>query len=198
MVRAVAQPYHGRLLILSIAEPPPPHDSPVAESLDPPNLEIANSSILPLVAPENSAQELEDAVMEDDRGSKGTPMEEDQVSKGTATKEDLHNREPSISGSLVNSPSPAKRIPKQQSMNRPLRNSNPCTPKKSNQIRPSKSRITKCRRQQSHQADATGSRVDLDVLTSKSSVTEEDLLQVLLIRYQSEKQERERAKVSNF
>lgn len=85
--------------------------------------------------------------------------------------------------------------PKQQALNRPMRMPKPCTPKKRREFN-LRSKVGKSPRR-SHVPDKVGPRIDLDDLTSKASVTEEDLLQVLLTRYSRDKQEREQMRVNH-
>ena len=85
--------------------------------------------------------------------------------------------------------------PKQQVLNRPMRMPKPSTPKKPRGFK-SRSKVTKSPRH-SHVPNKARPRIDLDDLTSKTAVTEEDLLQVLLTRYSCDKQEREQMRANH-
>ena len=76
------------------------------------------------------------------------------------------------------------------SLNRPMRTPKSHVPEKAGSPDVSRSKVTKSRQRNRSNA-APRSRIDLDDLASKNSVTEEDLLQVLLTRYYRDKQEKE-------
>lgn len=76
------------------------------------------------------------------------------------------------------------------SLNRPMRTPKSHVPEKAGSPDVSRSKVTKSRQRNRSNA-APRSRINLDDLASKNSVTEEDLLQVLLTRYNRDKQEKE-------
>ena len=81
-------------------------------------------------------------------------------------------------------------VPKSQNLNRPFKTPKAIVPEEASSPHVSRSKVTKsCQRR--HSNATPRSRIDLDDLTSKASVTEEDLLQVLLTRYSRDKQEKE-------
>lgn len=93
-------------------------------------------------------------------------------------------------------PSSLATTPRRQSLNRPVRTSKVCTPQADRDFHPSRSKVTKSRRHSRIATTATP-RVNLEDLASKRAVTEEDLLQVLLTRYNRDKQEREQIRADH-
>lgn len=87
-------------------------------------------------------------------------------------------------------------VPKSQSLNRPMRKSKAHVPETAGSPHVLGSKVTKSR-QRRHSNTTPRSRIDLDDLSSKTSVTEEDLLQVLLTRYSQDKQEKEQIRIDH-
>ena len=116
---------------------------------------------------------------------------------GDMALEEEGNTSQSRSISILTEPFPPKQadphigVPKPQSLNRPMRTTKANVPEKASSLHDSRSKVTKSH-QQKHSNTTHGSHINLDDLTSKISVTEEDLLQVLLARYSRDKQEKEK------
>ena len=87
-------------------------------------------------------------------------------------------------------------VPKSQNLNRPVRKPKAQAPEEASSPQVSRSKVIKPR-QRRHSNASPRSRIDLDDLTSKTSVTEEDLLQVLLTRYSRDKQEKEQIRTDH-
>ena len=87
-------------------------------------------------------------------------------------------------------------LAKSQSLNRPMRTPEAHVLEKTGSPHVSTSKVTKSR-QRRHSNATSRSRIDLADLTSKTSVTEEDLLQVLLTRYSRDKQEKEQLRTDH-
>ena len=87
-------------------------------------------------------------------------------------------------------------VSKPQSLNRPVTIPKAHVPKTASSPHVSRSKVTKSR-QRKHSNTTPRPRIDLEDLTSKSSVTEEDLLQILLTRYSQDKQEKERIQIKH-
>ena len=86
--------------------------------------------------------------------------------------------------------------PKLQTLNRPMKPPIPPTPKQSRTTHRAGSKITKSRHKSPSRAP-NAPRTSLDDLVSRNSVTQEDLLHVLLARYTKEKQEREQIRANH-
>ncbi|KAL8787848.1 MAG: hypothetical protein Q9195_007588 [Heterodermia aff. obscurata] len=116
--------------------------------------------------------------------------------------EETKNKFKSRSISILTEPFTPKQLdrhigaPKPQSLNRPIRTPKADVPEKAGSPHVSRSKVTKSR-QRRHSNAAPRSGIDLDDLASKTSFTEEDLLQVLLIRYNRDKQEKEQIRADH-
>ena len=86
--------------------------------------------------------------------------------------------------------------PKLQALNRPMKPPMPSTPKQSHNAHRTKSGVTKPRGRSASRAPRAP-RVHLNDLLSRKSITQEDLLHVLLSRYSKEKQEREQLRANH-
>ena len=86
--------------------------------------------------------------------------------------------------------------PKPQKMNRPMITPKPSTPREPRSAHRTRSKVTKVH-PPTQSRTATAHRPDLDDLVSKNTVTQEDLLHVLLTRYNREKQEREQIRANH-
>ena len=87
-------------------------------------------------------------------------------------------------------------VPIPQSLNRPVTTPKAHVPKTASSPHVSRSKVTKSG-QRKHSNTTPRPRIDLEDLTSKSSVTEEDLLQILLARYSQDKQEKEQVRIKH-
>lgn len=86
--------------------------------------------------------------------------------------------------------------PKIQTLNRPMKPPTPSTSKQPRNAHRTKSKVTKPRGRSSSRAPNVP-RINLNDLVSKNSVTQEDLLHVLIARYSKEKQEREQIRANH-
>ena len=133
---------------------------------------------------------------------KAEHLEQQSPNHGDTTIEDI-----SSAHQKADPPQPAKAFaragainveasPKLQTLNRPMKRPMPSTPKQPRNTHCTKSRVTKPRGRSASRAPST-SQVNLDDLVSRKSITQEDLLHVLISRYSKEKQEREQIRANH-
>ena len=124
-----------------------------------------------------------------------TPNDEDTTMEDTASAHQKADSQSTKSTSLAGAHH-IRKSPKLQTLNRPMKPPMLATPKQSRNAHRTKSKVAKPRGQSPLRAP-NAPQIKLNELVSRNSVTQEDLLHVLLARYSKEKQEREQIRANH-